>query len=304
MTWIDNLKENVNARLQKLVGNSTATNVKIDEIEEGIIKRKHELLKKRRSELVKAMASGQIIGQKKVDNTLIIDYIVHNQLLVKQQNDNFYMEENLEPRRAVIHKNIIIKDSISESENTDRYLQPTFKLEDIEETRRGVRQGYRYERRAAVQYAEKWWNSYNPKYKKFEVDCTNYVSQCLHEGGRIPMTDASSRNKGWWYNGTSWSYSWAVAHSLRWYLSGARNGIVAKEVSSASDLIPGDIICYDFQGDGRWDHNTIVVAKDQNNEPLVNAHTYNSRMRYWAYEDSTAYTPNIRYKFFHILDSE
>ena len=36
--------------------------------------------------------------------------------------------------------------------------------------------------------------------------------------------------------------------------------------------------------------------------PLVNAHTYNSRMRYWAYEDSSAYTPNIKYKFFTIVD--
>lgn len=36
--------------------------------------------------------------------------------------------------------------------------------------------------------------------------------------------------------------------------------------------------------------------------PLVNAQTYDSRMRYWSYEDSTAYTPSIRYTFFHILD--
>ncbi|MGE1104293.1 amidase domain-containing protein, partial [Peribacillus simplex] len=27
-----------------------------------------------------------------------------------------------------------------------------------------------------------------------------------------------------------------------------------------------------------------------------------SRMRYWSYEDSTAYTPSIRYAFFHITD--
>ncbi|EPR28081.1 putative cytosolic protein [Geobacillus sp. WSUCF1] len=70
----------------------------------------------------------------------------------------------------------------------------------------------------------------------------------------------------------------------------------------AEQLMAGDVICYDFQGDGRFDHSTIVVAKDQNGMPLVNAHTTNSRMRYWSYEDSSAYTPNIRYKFFHIID--
>lgn len=38
---------------------------------------------------------------------------------------------------------------------------------------------FSYDRLAAVQYAERWWNSYNPQYRKFDVDCTNYVSQCL-----------------------------------------------------------------------------------------------------------------------------
>ena len=66
-------------------------------------------------------------------------------------------------------------------------------------------------------------------------------------------------------------------------------------------LMLGDIICYDFEGDGRFNHNTIVTGKDEYGNPLVNAHTTNSRMRYWNYEDSTAYTPNIQYKFFHII---
>jgi hypothetical protein len=47
-----------------------------------------------------------------------------------------------------------------------------------------------------------------------------------------------------------------------------------------------------------------VTGKDASGMPLVNAHTYNSRMRYWAYEDSTAYTPNIKYKFLSITDDQ
>ena len=27
-------------------------------------------------------------------------------------------------------------------------------------------------------------------------------------------------------------------------------------------------------------------------------------MRFWSYEDSTAYTPNIKYKFFTIVDDD
>lgn len=114
------------------------------------------------------------------------------------------------------------------------------------------------------------------------------------------MWGAPNRGKGWWYSSGSWSYSWAVAHALRWYLSGSRQGLTAQEVTSASELSPGDVICYDFQGNGRFDHNTIVVKKNSEGMPLVNAHTSNSRHRYWDYVDSTAYTPNIRYKFFHI----
>lgn len=101
----------------------------------------------------------------------------------------------------------------------------------------------------------------------------------------------------------NWSYSWSVANSLRWYLTGSKKGLQASEVSSPKELLLGDIICYDFEGDGRYNHNTIVVAKDLQGYPLVNAQSQNSRMRYWSYEDSSAYTPNITYKFFHIINN-
>lgn len=166
-----------------------------------------------------------------------------------------------------------------------------------------ARIAYVYDRLKAVQYAERWWNDYNPVYRKFEVDCTNYVSQCLHAGG-APMWGQPNRSRGWWMSDTNWSYSWSVAHSLRWYLPTSKTSLRAREVEKPEQLLIGDVICYDFQGDGRYDHNTIVTAKDANGMPLVNAHTANSRMRYWSYEDSTAYTPNIRYKFFTIVDDQ
>ncbi|WP_269431728.1 amidase domain-containing protein [Bacillus sp. JCM 19034] len=81
----------------------------------------------------------------------------------------------------------------------------------------------------------------------------------------------------------------------------SKTGLRGEERERADLLEPGDVIFYDFNGDGRWQHSTIVVAKDANGEPLVNAQTTNSRMRYWKYEDSTAWTSQIQYKFFHIL---
>jgi hypothetical protein len=160
-----------------------------------------------------------------------------------------------------------------------------------------------YDRSRAVRYAETWWNGHNPAYPVFSDDCTNFISQCLHAGG-MPMVFSHSQGRGWWCRkrgkSFSWSYSWAVAHSF--YLMLKRGGPTGKvtEVASAADLRPGDVICYDFEGDGRFNHNVIVTALDDEGSPLVNAHTVNSNHRQWEYRDSPAWTPRIRYAFFRI----
>lgn len=148
-----------------------------------------------------------------------------------------------------------------------------------------------------------WWNSYNPRFPVFHDDCTNFVSQCLFAGG-APMRGQMDRAAGWWMvgEGERWSYSWAVAHSLRWYLETSTHGLTAVRVYSPSELQIGDIIFYDFAGDGRIDHSTIVTSI-QNGVPHIHAHTANSADRPYSYEDSSAYTPAIRYFFFHIADS-
>lgn len=163
-----------------------------------------------------------------------------------------------------------------------------------------------YRRDLAVRYAESWWNGYHPQFRSFAADCTNFVSQCLLAGG-APMTHVGQRDKGWWYQGSggaadTWSYSWAVAHSLRWYLATSKTGLRAVEKHSASQLEPGDVICYDFDGDGRWQHNAVVAGFDPQGEPLVNAHTAPVRHKHWSYRHSYAWTERIQYKFFHIVD--
>lgn len=176
----------------------------------------------------------------------------------------------------------------------------------LQDVRFLFQRGKSYRRDLAVRYAESWWNGYNPQYRAFDVDCTNYVSQCLRAGG-APMTLIGHREKGWWYQGKggpndNWSYSWAVAHSLRWYLSVSKTGLRAVEKSEASQLELGDVICYDFDGDGKWQHNAIVTAFDDRGEPLVNAHSNHVRHKFWDYRHSYAWTKQIRYTFFHILD--
>ncbi|WP_010650207.1 amidase domain-containing protein [Oceanobacillus massiliensis] len=259
-------------------------------------KRKQNIWAGREAEIIRVGGKGEVFRKLQYDNETQYHYFMHLKYVIKQKR-NIHVEEQLIPYR--LH---LVNGTVTNHEEIPRNkdLKEKGALPEIErKTREQVHERFSYDRLAAVQYAERWWNSRNPDYRVFHVDCTNYVSQCLYAGG-APMWGATVRDRGWWYGSGSWSYSWAVAHSLRWYLSGSVQGLKGKEMESADQLIPGDVICYDFQGDGRWDHNTIVVAKDEYGMPLVNAHTDNSRNRYWSYEDSTAWTPDIAYKFFRI----
>ncbi|MED1603525.1 amidase domain-containing protein [Alkalihalophilus marmarensis] len=260
--------------------------------------RAKESLVRRGGECIRSKASGTILRKQQIGRKELVDYVVKYEQFIRIKK-NIHLTEIVEERRAVFEDGLLTKDSekrplIQRREDKESSQPLTFL--NAAETRSSRNA---YNRLEAVKYAERWWNDYNPAYKKFKDNCTNYISQCLQAGG-APMTGAGNRSKGWWMQKGNWSYSWSVAHSFRWYLSGAKTGLRGVEREKARDLTLGDVICYDFNGDGRWQHSTIVVAKDGNGEPLVNAQTTNSRMRYWAYEDSTAWTPNIKYKFFHI----
>jgi hypothetical protein len=164
-----------------------------------------------------------------------------------------------------------------------------------------------YNRQHAVNYANEWWNKANPNYHHFDVDCTNFVSQCLFAGG-IPMNYTGKRESGWWYEGYDqgrerWSFSWAVANSLQLHMQSSRSGLRAVTVDSARKLVIGDIISYDWDGDTKFQHTAIVTAIDASGEPLVNAHTNDSRHRFWDYRDSYAWTERTRYTFLHIPDT-
>lgn len=121
------------------------------------------------------------------------------------------------------------------------------------------------------------------------------------------MIYTDKRDKGWWYRGETneeqWSFSWSVSHSLQWFLTTSKSNLRADLVQSAEQLAIGDVIIYDWDGNSQYQHSTIVTAKDVNGMPLVNAHTANSRHRYWDYRDSYAWSAKTKYRFFHIHDS-
>lgn len=258
--------------------------------------RKKEVLKDRKAKIMKADVRGHILGVQRYRDKILVRYRTHISYLIEQKEE-LYIEEEVKDKCAYFLNDTLISDQSLESEQSS--IGHPFTVVETSSPARAKKNGYYYDRLKVVKYADQWWNSGNPEYITFDVDCTNYVSQCLHAGG-APMSGKYNQHSGWWYAGKSWSLSWTVAHSLRWYLSSDQNVLQAVAVDRPEKLQPGDVICYDFEGDNRYNHSTIVTGKDANGMPLVNAHTTNSRHRYWSYEDSSAYTDNIQYKFFHI----
>ncbi|GAB6928741.1 hypothetical protein JCM10914A_27240 [Paenibacillus sp. JCM 10914] len=164
----------------------------------------------------------------------------------------------------------------------------------------------RYEREAAAAYADRYWETANPEFEEFDVDCTNYISQCLF-AGKAPIHYTGRREAGWWYKGYVnkrewWSFSWAVSNSFAHYLNNSSSGLRAEQVERPEQLMLGDVIVYDWDGDGAFQHSTVVTAFDAEGMPLVNAHTVSSRHRFWDYRDSYAWNENTKYRLYHIPD--
>ncbi|MEC3606239.1 amidase domain-containing protein [Bacillus glycinifermentans] len=264
-----------------------------------VIERKKKLFEKRGVKIVKARMKTAIKDHwLEDDGTAHVNYQSHTAYLCKD-GDDMYMEEQIEKRTALLYDQMVVKDT----EIPRPSVQP---ISDDEycadaEKRELLGRAFTYDRLSAVRYAETFWNKRNSAYKNFEDNCTNFISQCIRAGD-APMRGYPNRGAGWWMQNHSWSYSWTVAHSLRTFLKRSKTGLRAIQAGAAEELTVGDVICYDFNGDGRFDHVAIVTAKDKGNMPLVNAQTHDCRMRYWSYEDSPAYTPSIRYAFFHIAD--
>lgn len=152
----------------------------------------------------------------------------------------------------------------------------------------------KYLRFEAVAYAINYALNPNPKYRYFELiddnggDCTNFVSQCLFAGG-AKMNHGN--NWSWWYinNNTSnvmdatWSVSWAVAHSLYYYLKNNEETnspyVKGLEVANVSELELGDLIFYENYNKKIF-HSTIITSVS-NGIPLVSQHTYNALNVYY-----------------------
>lgn len=142
----------------------------------------------------------------------------------------------------------------------------------------------------AVSYAHDWTQNgtqlRNPNYNYYAGmnDCTNFVSQVLHDSsaGNIPYIHTDSW--GWdyddpdnWYYANSFlnppSWTWGGAHNLYNHLNSYSSNV--RRLSYWSDVRVGDIVQWDLEpNDGvfRIGHST-VVTKIQNGIIYLTYHT-------------------------------
>ncbi|MBA4496363.1 amidase domain-containing protein [Paenactinomyces guangxiensis] len=160
-----------------------------------------------------------------------------------------------------------------------------------------------YNRKKAIEYAQKWSDpnnpgKLNPKFERFDSyglnlggDCANFVLQMLLASG-LEMNDDwyyKKENKDDFINKIpklrNWfgyfSPEWAVAHDQFEYFSDKDNGFAVDtyEITSLDDLKkysgkvkPGDLLYWDNSDNGDVDHATMIT-NIENGRLKYSAHT-------------------------------
>ena len=153
---------------------------------------------------------------------------------------------------------------------------------------------FAYDRKAAVDYAERWALGRNPDYYNFDAlggDCTNFASQCLYAGCRV-MNDSEN---GWYYHGLNRrSPSWTgVSFFYDFLINHHGAGPFALQVSS-DKIEPGDFIQL---GNGVTFYHTLVVLDAGLRRINVAAHSQDALARpLSSYSFETA-------RFLHIVSA-
>jgi len=154
-----------------------------------------------------------------------------------------------------------------------------------------------YDRDGAQAYADRYALSYNPAYVRFSADCADFASQSARAGG-MP-TNMGSYSSGWWYDKKGTSSPADDSYSLSWInvtkQNSFWNGLRTDWVSSISGLSRGDLVYYDWTGDGTWDHAAVVAGTNSAGQKVVDAHTTDLYHVYWKLGYSTT-----QYRYAHV----
>lgn len=216
--------------------------------------------------------------------------------LVSDKTGEQYTESDLDKCTEYLNDNFeeLIND---ENVNSDIiYEFSTVWLKNI--VTRGSKWIDNYDYEGAAAYADKYGLKYNPKYKKFDgVDCTNFASQCMFEGGKLKQTDTWKP-----YNG-----AWNIADGLKKYLSAESRYAQEKRANLTSNteayitlykkLRVGDVVqALDETGKAR---HSMVIIKLVKGEVYLgahsNAHNYSNANKRLTLKQFCGYSKNRPY---------
>ena len=136
----------------------------------------------------------------------------------------------------------------------------------------------------AAAYAKQYANGYNPAYPVFGADCTNFVSQCVYDGG-MPMLVGGTDAHWYIYNEDERSPSWAGAdyfmrHWTKVRSSGyygrarevliySKDYILQNRNTVGNSIAVGDVVLYLNGADSKAYHANIISTKYSMGSPMV-----------------------------------
>lgn len=121
-----------------------------------------------------------------------------------------------------------------------------------------------------VDYALKYWDNYNPSYRSFTNDCTNFISQAMRAGGWAMDSGWYRSNSNWWYNSANQTFSWAGAEN--WYRFARVESGRTSHLNSVYSLRAGDVLQAKWSGNSNMNHS-MIVTKYTGGEVYLTYHT-------------------------------
>lgn len=159
----------------------------------------------------------------------------------------------------------------------------------------------------AIVYAKEYAEKTNPKYKRYNLNCTNFVSQAIHAGGKVE-SKPSPVNKGmletttYWFNDnymdcsgsnscymrdkTSTSWVRVTDFYSYWTKKGMKTVTSTNQSTIISNASVGDII--QFKNSSGWYHSVIVNRK-ANGTIYIASNTLNYYDKNFKVTDAVSY---------------
>lgn len=163
----------------------------------------------------------------------------------------------------------------------------------------------------AASYADRYATSRNSNFPSFGSDCTNFTSQAINAGG-YPMQYSDPQwwiQHEWW--GWNYTHSWSVVVDNWNFLiqdyPGGWDWGYQDTSRNTNGALYGDILFYDWDGNGTLDHTSMEVAYsgcDPSNPSwcgdLVDQHTNDRYHAIWHLKPYNSQAATTKVKLMHI----